>query len=649
VIKQIYTYALIKSFYETGEDYLDTFYPFIVDIISNKKGGVLINDLQRELESKFGLHIPIHTLNTIATRAKRKGYIESRERKFFLTKKGKEYFGFEKLREEITNEVEYLFSDVVNFIKNKYSISISPSEIKNEFYKFVQKYIDFLTYFLLDEKEYSKLPPSQITPKERFIMDYIIMAKDTKKETFEIIEKIIFGSIISIVLKFEDISKVEQKFKDCEVYLDSNFIFSLLELDRKEFSKPAKELFNLLRLYKFKIKVFSFTLDEISNVLRGYIEKQYDYFYGIKVDSVYSNLKEKGWTSEDVLEFIAELNSKVLNLGIEINWINKDLRSYEGSLEKYRKLLKVYKPNQPTLSQNHDLMAIEEIQKIRKKKPRKLEECRALFLTSDIKLSRFNYEEMGHREGKTVSEVILDRLFTNILWLKNPKLSPKLPLEFFISFYYKNLIIKREIWEKFLSIIKILLNEKKTSIKNVTMLFYHKYIEEELKEFTENDIDKINENYVLKKIEEALEIEKKEKKSHEEKIRKEITESLGKEIKERDFRLQEIFKFIEKTKTEIELHSSKKAKVISWITSFILSAFLSILLVIVYFCFKNKEMPDLYIAFINILLGGGGIWKIFSRLRDIIERRSFKYIYNKEIKKFKVYELQNILSSSKNE
>ena len=83
--------------------------------------------------------------------------------------------------------------------------------------------------------------------------------------------------------------------------------------------------------------------------------------------------------------------------------------------------MKAYKGDQQLFHQNHDLFAIEKIKELRRYSIRKIEESKFFFLTSDRKLSRFNYLEMGHQSNGTICEIILDTLLTNILWLKDPR------------------------------------------------------------------------------------------------------------------------------------------------------------------------------------------------------------------------------------
>jgi len=208
------------------------------------------------------------------------------------------------------------------------------------------------------------------------------------------------------------------------------------------------------------------------------------------VDTLYSSLNKQGWTKTRAKEFVANIESILQENGIEIEWEEDiDLNTYSPKNEDLRNLIREYKPLQSVYHQNHDLAAIEKIEELRGKPIRKIEDSKVFFLTSDIRLSRLNFTKMGHKENGTVCEAYLDRLLTNILWLKDPCM--ELPLKSIIAAYSRDLFIKRRIWDKFYEALQQLRQEKKVDDENISTLFYHGYIEDILKDIDEQESDKI--------------------------------------------------------------------------------------------------------------------------------------------------------------
>ncbi len=74
----IYTYTLIRSLYDQGKDYINSFWPFVIKVLPLNKF-VDIDTIQRNLKEKFNIEMPLHVLRTVLNRAKRRSYVEQRK------------------------------------------------------------------------------------------------------------------------------------------------------------------------------------------------------------------------------------------------------------------------------------------------------------------------------------------------------------------------------------------------------------------------------------------------------------------------------------------------------------------------------------------------------------------------------------------
>ena len=89
---QLYTYSLIRSLYDQGDDIIDSFWPLVINVLPKDKSSLALENVQSELEKSYGLNIPRHSLGTITTRATRKGYIARSHKSLSLTQDGLNYF-----------------------------------------------------------------------------------------------------------------------------------------------------------------------------------------------------------------------------------------------------------------------------------------------------------------------------------------------------------------------------------------------------------------------------------------------------------------------------------------------------------------------------------------------------------------------------
>ncbi|MEO0302042.1 MAG: hypothetical protein ABIM98_08755 [candidate division WOR-3 bacterium] len=626
----IVAYSLIKSIYESGKDYLDVFVPFILISFPEKQNELDIEHLSTEMERKIGLQVPIHTLSTIITRAVRRGYLIRNKNKCFLQEKGRKEANeiISKLHNE-RRQINFLIEDIKDFINHKYSVSLSSEEISETLSSFIKQYqLPLVTFFnpksvKEEEKKFA------FNKKYLYFMEYLKLAKNQKPEAFNQLEKIFYGSIISAVLQRKNIVEINKRFSKLQVFLDTNFIFSIMDLHYPHICKPAKQLFELLKKYEFKLKVFDFTIDEMVRVLGGYGKERYKYFSHIKVDSIYSNLKNKGWTKADCINFVSKIEQKIYDdYGIHIEYTGIDLNKWEiPSKEEYLKISQ-YKPDQNLLGQKHDICAIEKIKEIRGKPQREIENCIALFLSSDLRLANFNLNELGHKNNFTVCEVISDRLLTTLLWLKNPTIVKELPLEMLLS-TQEEILIDRAIWDKFYDNLLKLRENNKISEENISILIYYSDIFEDLGMVKDRDV--ITEKFILEKIENSKrKMDEDTKRRIEEEIKKmeeKYTEEMAKKDKEWQEKLKEIKS---KLKQKAEKEAKKKSNLIWGIP---------VVLIIISIILTKLEGLTQTIFILISLFSILGIKIDMFKFKEKIYNWYFNKIYNKYLSEIQLEEI----------
>lgn len=500
--KLLYTYAIAKTLYEKVGDYIDTFYAFVLKVLPGDRIPVDFNYIQKNIELNSGMFIPEFSLASIITRAKRKGYLIEQGGYVRLTDKGDKYVLNLESEVNVNRRVNELLEDVKIYLNEP---SLKTEEVYKIILSFINENIDPIIDFFNPTKSCLLGKEIKTHKYEGKLLEYFKIADQRKPDLYKTLQDIVYGSIISLSASFSNIAEINQKFRDVQIFLDSNFLFSLFELHYPEMDKPVKELFEMLKNNKFTVKVFDFTVQEIVHVLSNYANEQYMYFPDIKVNSIYSNLKSRGWTKEDAHEFIQKIEEKIWNLGVSIYpaKINIDTftpnRDYVNKIQKY-KPLQSYQREQ---TYYHDLAAIEKIREIRETPKREIEKSVAIFLTSDLKLSKFDFLELKHKQNLTVCEVIPDRLLTNILWLKNPMMIKEVSLQKIIAIHSRGVFIDQKIWSRFYFNVKKLKDEDRITDRDVAMLFYSGYIEKALLEFNDTDIEKITTGFIEKQIDDA--------------------------------------------------------------------------------------------------------------------------------------------------
>jgi len=635
---QVYTYALVKSFYDTGKDYIDCFAPFIVQTLP--EGTVKhLTDIQDSVKEITGITIPQYTLKTILKRSRKRGYIDSLGYgRYKITRKGSAFLQSLDTQDTVQRKLNALSSHFNVFLTSHLHKAFDNSEAFALLRMFIESNLILaLDYLNPDIEHPSRTSLGLHTSVEKHINNYIEDIRLHSNEHYNTFREIVLGCTLSIALFCPDISSIKEKFKSTTLYLDSNFIFSILGFHYKQFVTPAKELFQMLKRYSFKIKIFHTTVDEICYVMNRFSIYENLYTPSVRVDSIYSQLKSEGWKSSDSRDFILSIEDKLNKLGIQIETLEDiDITSYIPPDEQLLLILEQYKPGQPRAGKNHDLISIEQVKKRRRHTVRNVQHARVFFLTSDLRLAKFNFEQFGHKANCTISEVIPDFLLANFLWLQNPQSSLEMPLKLLISAHSQHLFVERKVWERFISVIRQLKDDRFISDEKIATLIYHGHLEDILRDLDDSQCDVITTDFVMTQIEKAsVEIDKKiatKLKEGEAELKALFEEKFSNKESQRS---KEWLSRITKIKAKLRKSAAKKASCLA----FLVSALATIGIVAVVtglFCFGLKKCGQNQIlallTVVIIAVGGGGILGLWRDLYKFLKSSLSERFYVKKLK-----------------
>ncbi len=530
----LYTYALVKSIYEQKRDYIDTFGPFVLRIIKESdQSPVGLDYIQKAIDKRYFINIPLYSLGCIITRLKRSDLLEQKDKEVTLKENGSAYLSSFETEDEVSRRVNGLLENIKLYFQNNCKSSISTKEIYENLQVFVFRNIQPILDFFNASQVRKVTQKGSYSFFEKNLIGYLEKIEQSDFTHYNVFRELVYGAIICAAASCQDIDKLNEKFSKIDVFLDSNFLLSLLELDHDEVNKPISELHELLLDYGFNLKVFDFTIAQVKSVLSGYEREYQNYMPGIKVSTIYSSMRAKGFSIQDVKELISNLEDQLEAISIDIYPSSIELWNYKPDSDLLAKLQFIKTQRRQgipsPLSLKHDLAAIDEIKKKRDMRTiSKLEHSEAFFLTSDLKLAKFNLQEYGHQETLSISEVIPDRLLTNILWLRNPTKGRDLPLKSVIAAHSKNLFVDRDVWERFRKTVEKMKLSGEIENKDISLLFYNNRIKEDLLDVRETD--DVNEVFIQSNLEKFKRTDKLQEKAGKAKLLKEFDKRIGNKI-----------------------------------------------------------------------------------------------------------------------
>lgn len=501
----LYTYALIRSLFEKGQDYIDSFWPLVVRTLPDDRSPMSMESVQELLKSQCGLEVPQHSLVTIVTRATRSGYVVRNQHQCRLTDQGLVYKSSMEGEREVDRRINALVLSAQLFLKESRNIILGTEQIRAFLETFVATHIQFLEQFLNPED--SSPTPIVLSAETRALEEafasYLAHIEKNDPTHFSTVRELAIGGIISATVHSGSLTEIGRRFEPAIVYLDTNILLRLLELDYPEANEPSLELFRLMQKQgTFTFKIFDFTFEELVSYVRRYEDSRYRFVKGVNVDSIYGHLGSIGWASADVREFLTTIDTKFRALGITQEFTPLHIDKLEVS-DARRELLKQYKPQQNVRGQNHDLAAIDLVRKRRGGSVQLLEKSRALFLSQDLKLAMFNAIDLHHTNRQTICEVMVDRVFTTLLWLKNPTQIKDMPLKTIIAAHSKGLMIEEDVWLRFTETLQALRTRKRVDDLDVSVLVYDQNVQRALALQPSHRRDGIDEAWILKSLETA--------------------------------------------------------------------------------------------------------------------------------------------------
>src|SRR3989344_683039 len=502
MIENITTFAALKTFYDSGNDLIGVF-SNITLLAFSKEQSYSITSLQKDFLEKISFDIPIDVLQTILKRLRKEGFVNYDILKDYnfksiqLSENGK--IRRDKIKNDFDNanrEKNALINSIQSFCKQKGSL-ISPEEITTDLNNFIEANFSYTVSVI--EKNHSRI--SVATQKVySIIADYFTEAEKSDPVNFSRIKSILYGKIISIAFlnrRFDQKGKLEK----LNIYLDTNIIFSLFGFHDDFYNDSAREVRNLIQESGCKLKVFSFTKDEIIYKLGGYLREYGYYSSKVRVNSIYYTLKNKGYSKVNIISFIDNIETKLNEIGVEIDYTFEIQDLLEGQENKITKL-QFYKPHNSLPSVKYDLAVILAIQKIRNRKHYSWEKSGAIFLTADKQLVAYDFEEHEHKTSFTIPEVIFRSDMASMFWLKGKTGSDNAFMHSFLTNYMRESIISTNLWNKFIDAIKHRINSGEISQEEIEEIISLSETEKILREKGEAGIAEILNDSHIQEIKE---------------------------------------------------------------------------------------------------------------------------------------------------
>lgn len=474
------SYSFAKSIYDEKRNLLDSFAPFVLEAFSRPPVGrshLDIDEVSEILSKDFSLTIPSNTLISITDHLGRDEYLSGGKREFQtspnyqIAPKGTTF-----LREvtgslsDIRRRQNKFIAAFCEYYRQEEGAEINVNDARTFIENFIKRNLGQLVIFNYGEDDLladydledgtieGMIESPQIEQETEYcFLKWLEKVGKENPDEYEILTEWLRGAVLWNEIASRKNLAPDVGFNDMDLYLDTNFIISLLGYHHPFINKAAKQLYDQLQSNpRIHLKVFSITLQEIFRLLRNF-KGQKNNYTNFNVNSFFYFLHCAKLSDSDVDELIDGLEEILLGLGInkidieeieptKLEGYRKDLyqRLYSFRLEKFKNRKRERAIERAVV---HDLSIWFAVEDRRSSSVTGLENCEALFLTSSFYLNLFARQEASTEKYPAV---IRDLTLTNTLWLKSPAKDQGISVDSVIAIHCKKLIIDERIWKQFI-------------------------------------------------------------------------------------------------------------------------------------------------------------------------------------------------------
>lgn len=320
---------------------------------------------------------------------------------------------------------------------------------------------------------------SEIYIVSKFLKD----ASSSDQDLFKDFMILVKGHMLANALLCPDLNSIEKNFKHVSFFVDTNLILSLLGLEDEASREATLELIRLIKVLQGDVAVFTHTLDELQSVVAA-AASQVD--SGNTLMPAALAARRQGLRPSDLLTMAQKGEDLVHGLGLTIRPTPRATRDFQISEAELQKAIEQEAHYGNPRALEYDINSIRSIYELRGGfQPRRLEDSRAVLLTSNTALARAAYEfGKSHSPGSAVSAVVTDFSLANIAWLKAPAEIPDFPETEVLAACYAAMEPDHATWTRYLQEIEKLERSGQISPDEHQVLRYSSVAREGLTDLT---------------------------------------------------------------------------------------------------------------------------------------------------------------------
>ncbi len=500
--------AMLSSYLEiNAQDYLQLLLPFIGVCLPTKINTIIsIEDLQKELQNRFGLEIPCNVIERLLIRLckKKRGGCVKRNQNVYTLEAIYDTKDFDDKSFKIKTSIDAVLRKMKSFMKKKKFLSdITDDKMKEFLITFLETY----NYTIYDDVEdLAKITLIDSSESNYYVAQFILAEYHEDSLEFQYLLEIIKGSLAAKSIYYFINSEndiLNRRIVKTEFILDTRILIDVLNLNFEQGHKAASEMLKLITQNGGIVVTFDYYVEELQRIMYYFINHPEKRLL-LSLNKFTMNIVH----GLDISVFADTLKTRLEHLGIKIIE-SKQLENTNETMY-WRDSLKAEMRNGINYRNKdgvdfseallNDASTIEHILAKRgSNKKCSVFDCKTIFVTQNIELCKFIHNlfwKERFRNGE-VSFAITDIDLSSILWLSTFSKGSELPELKLIENAYSACVPTKEIMDDFLKRVKSLEQDEKISAEAAILLRVKFATLDDLTKLSKNSLHNMTDKVVL--------------------------------------------------------------------------------------------------------------------------------------------------------
>ena len=500
--------AMLSSYLEiNAQDYLQLLLPFIGVCLPTKINTIIsIEDLQKELQNRFGLEIPCNVIERLLIRLckKKRGGCVKRNQNVYTLEAIYDTKDFDDKSFKIKTSIDAVLRKMKSFMKKKKFLSdITDDKMKEFLITFLETY-NYTIYE--DVEDLAKITLIDSSESNYYVAQFILAEYHEDSLEFQYLLEIIKGSLAAKSIYYFINSEndiLNRRIIKTEFILDTRILIDVLNLNFEQGHKAASEMLKLITQNGGIVVTFDYYVEELQRIMYYFINHPEKRLL-LSLNKFTMNIVH----GLDISVFADTLKTRLEHLGIKIIE-SKQLENTNETMY-WRDSLKAEMRNGINYRNKdgvdfseallNDASTIEHILAKRgSNKKCSVFDCKTIFVTQNIELCKFIHNlfwKERFRNGE-VSFAITDIDLSSILWLSTFSKGSELPELKLIENAYSACVPTKEIMDDFLKRVKLLEQDEKISAEAAILLRVKFATLDDLTKLSKNSLHNMTDKVVL--------------------------------------------------------------------------------------------------------------------------------------------------------